>query len=81
MRRGYAELTVFAEDYAMEQVDKPVVGATKITMGMMQDAHVLAVETDDFVVVCPLTAEIMTALAADLTERSKSDGCKDYAKP
>ena len=64
----------------MEQVDKPVVGATKITMGMMQDAHVLAVETDDFVVVCPLTAEIMTALAADLTERSKSDGCKDYAK-
>ena len=64
----------------MEQVDKPVVGATKITMGMMQDVHVLAVETDDFVVVCPLTAEIMTALAADLTERSKSDGCKDYAK-
>ena len=64
----------------MEQVDKPVVGATKITMGMMQDAHVLAVETDDFVVVCQLTSEVMTALAADLTERSTSDGCKDHAK-
>ena len=64
----------------MEQVDKPVVGATKITMGMMQDAHVLAVETDDFVVVCPLTVEIMTALAADLTERSASGGSKDHAK-
>ena len=64
----------------MEQVDKPVVGATKITMGMMQDAHVLVVETDDFVVVCPLTVEIMTALAADLTERSASGGSKDHAK-
>ena len=64
----------------MEQVDKPVVGATKITMGMMQDAHVLVVETDDFVVVCQLTSEVMAALAADLTERSKSDGCKDHAK-
>ena len=64
----------------MEQVDKPVVGATKITMGMMQDAHVLAVETDDFVVVCPLTTEVMTALAADLTERSTSGGSKDHAK-
>ena len=64
----------------MEQVDKPVVGATKITMGMMHDAHVLAVETDDFVVVCPLTTEVMTALAADLAERSTSDGCKDHAK-
>ena len=64
----------------MEQVDKPVVGATKITMGMMQDAHVLVVETDDFVVVCPLTAEIMTALAADLTERSASGGSKEHAK-
>ena len=63
----------------MEQIDKPVVGATKITMGMMHDAHVLVVETDDSVVVCPLTSEIMTALAADLTERSKSDGSKEHA--
>ena len=64
----------------MEQVDKPVVGATKITMGMMQDAHVLVVETDDFVAVCPLTTEVMTALAADLTERSASGGGKEHAK-